>query len=136
MLESDARAAGLDVAVAVKQLPSTFRGWLHASSGGIVKLVVDRKTGVLVGASAVGPSGAEMLGVLSLAVHSHLPIAELRSMIYAFPTFYGAIGEAVGAYGLVNCPRSGLPGLRTARRRRCAGALLEEGVRMPGTFRE
>lgn len=40
-----------------------------------------------------------MLGLLSLAVHAHLPLAELRSMIYAFPTFYGAIGEAIGAYG-------------------------------------
>ena len=40
-----------------------------------------------------------MLGLLSLAVHARVPLAELRSMIYAFPTFYGGIGEAVGAYG-------------------------------------
>ncbi len=40
-----------------------------------------------------------MLGLLTLAVHARVPLAELRSMIYAFPTFYGGIGEAVGAYG-------------------------------------
>jgi hypothetical protein len=40
-----------------------------------------------------------MLGLLSLAVHAGVPLAELRSMIYAFPTFYGGIGEALGAYG-------------------------------------
>jgi pyruvate/2-oxoglutarate dehydrogenase complex dihydrolipoamide dehydrogenase (E3) component len=99
MTESEALAAGLDVAVAVKQLSATFRGWLHASGGGVIKLIADRRTGFLVGATAVGPRGGEMLGLLSLAVHARVPLAELRSMIYAFPTFYGGIGEAVGAYG-------------------------------------
>jgi pyruvate/2-oxoglutarate dehydrogenase complex dihydrolipoamide dehydrogenase (E3) component len=99
MTEMDALAAELDVVVTVKQLPATFRGWLHGAGGGIIKLVADRKTGVLVGATAVGPQGGEMLGLLSLAVHTRVALAELRSMIYAFPTFYGGIGEAMGAYG-------------------------------------
>jgi pyruvate/2-oxoglutarate dehydrogenase complex dihydrolipoamide dehydrogenase (E3) component len=99
MTESEALAAGLDVLVVVKQLPATFRGWLHGSGGGVIKLIADRKTGVLIGATAVGPHGGEMLGLLSLAVHARIPLAELRSMIYAFPTFYGGVGEAVGAYG-------------------------------------
>jgi len=99
LTEADARARGLDVAVAVKQLSSTFRGWLHATGGGVVKLVADRKSGALIGASAVGPHGAEMLGLLSLAVHARVGLEEMRSMIYAFPTFYSTIGEAVGAYG-------------------------------------
>ncbi len=98
--EAQARKAGVDIAVAVKQLPATFRGWLHRDGGtGLVKLVVNRTTGTLVGATTVGPHGGEMLGMLSLAVHARVPLAELRSMIYAFPTFHGAIGEAVGAYG-------------------------------------
>ena len=99
MTEADAREAGMDVVVAVKQLPATFRGWLHVAGGGVIKLVAERTTGVLVGATAAGPHGAEMLGMLSLAVHARVPLGEMRSMIYAFPTFYGAIGEAVGAYG-------------------------------------
>lgn len=99
MSEAGALAAGRDVVVAVKQLPATFRGWLHASGGGIIKLIADRKSGVLVGATTVGPHGGEMLGLLSLAVHARVALADLRSMIYAFPTFYGAIGEAMGAYG-------------------------------------
>jgi pyruvate/2-oxoglutarate dehydrogenase complex dihydrolipoamide dehydrogenase (E3) component len=100
LTEAEAKAAGLDVAVATKRLPATFRGWLHATAeAGIVKLVVDRDGGRLVGATAVGPHGAEMLGMLSLAVHVGVTLAELRSMIYTFPTFHGAIGEAVGAYG-------------------------------------
>lgn len=99
MTEADAMAAGLDVAIVVKRLPYTFRGWLHATSDGVIKLIVERKSGVLVGASVVGPRGGEMLGMLSLAVHAGVPLEKLRSMIYAFPTFYGGIGEAIGAYG-------------------------------------
>jgi pyruvate/2-oxoglutarate dehydrogenase complex dihydrolipoamide dehydrogenase (E3) component len=99
MTESDALAAGLDVVAVVKQLPATFRGWLHGSTDGVIELIADRQTGTLVGATAVGPRGGEMLGFLTLAVHARIPLGELRSMIYAFPTFYGGIGEAVGAYG-------------------------------------
>jgi len=98
--EAEARAAGLDPVVAVKQLPATFRGWLHGTGNdGVIKLIADRATGSLVGATSVGPNGGEMLGMLTLAVHAAVPLAELRTMIYAFPTFHGAIGEAIGAYG-------------------------------------
>jgi pyruvate/2-oxoglutarate dehydrogenase complex dihydrolipoamide dehydrogenase (E3) component len=97
--ESAARQAGLEVAVAVKKLPATFRGAVHGAERGLIKLVVDRKAGVLVGATAAGPNGVEMLGLLNLAVHARTPLEQLRSMIYAFPAFYSAIGEAVGAYG-------------------------------------
>lgn len=100
LTESAATAAGLNVAVVVKQLPATFRGWLHATGNeGVVKLVVDKGTGLLVGATTVGPHGGELLGLLGLAVHARVPLSDLRSMIYAFPTFYGAVGEAIGAYG-------------------------------------
>lgn len=100
MTEEQARRTGLDVVAPVTMLQATFRGWLHAEgNAGLVKLVVDRRNQTLVGATALGPHGAEMLGFLGLAVHTRMPLAELRSMIYAFLTFYGAIGEALGGYG-------------------------------------
>jgi hypothetical protein len=40
-----------------------------------------------------------VLGVLGLAVHARVRMDVLRDMTYAFPTFYGGIGEAIGAYG-------------------------------------
>lgn len=100
LTEAQAREAGIDVVVAVKQVPLTFRGWLHRTGNtGLIKLVIDRAAKVLVGATAAGPHGGEVLGMLSLAVHARIPLSELRSMIYAFPTFHGGIGEALGAYG-------------------------------------
>lgn len=99
LTEAAARDAGLDVVAVTKQVAATFRGILHGSTGGFIKLVADRKTGTLVGATAVGPSGGEILGMLTLAVHARIPLTKLRSMIFAFPTFTGGIGEAIGAYG-------------------------------------
>ncbi len=99
LTESAAREAGFDVAVVTKQIAATFRGMLHGISGGVIKLIADRRTGTLVGATAVGPPGGEILGLLTLAVHARIPISKLRSMIYSFPTFTGGIGEAIGAYG-------------------------------------
>ena len=105
MSEADARSAELDVAVTVKNVPATFRGWLHGpGSQGVIKLVVDRRARVLVGATSVGPRGGDVLGYLAAAVHARIPIEELRRMIYAFPTFYGGVGEAIGAYARALVP--------------------------------
>ena len=98
--ETDAREVGLDVAVTVKSVGATFRGWLHGpGNDGVIKLIADRATGLLVGATSVGPHGGEVLGMLSLAIHAQVPLAALGSMIYAYPTFHGGVGEALGAYG-------------------------------------
>jgi pyruvate/2-oxoglutarate dehydrogenase complex dihydrolipoamide dehydrogenase (E3) component len=43
----------------------------------------------------MGPNGGEVLGLLALAVHTRTPIEELRSMIYAYPTFHRGIEDAV-----------------------------------------
>jgi pyruvate/2-oxoglutarate dehydrogenase complex dihydrolipoamide dehydrogenase (E3) component len=100
LTEAEAAAAGGSVVTALKRVPSTFRGWLHAvGNSGLIKLVADRDEGVLVGATVVGPSAGEVLGVLGLAVHARVRMDVLRDMTYAFPTFYGGIGEAIGAYG-------------------------------------
>ena len=98
MTEAAARDSGIDVVTVTKSLTATFRGWLHATGSGVIKLVIDRTKGALIGATAVGPHGGEVLGMLTLAVHAQIPVAELQSMIYAYPTFHGGIGEAVGAY--------------------------------------
>ncbi len=100
MSEAEAREDGYDVAVTVKQLGGTFRGWLHRTGNtGVLKLVADRDSGRLLGATAVGPHGGEVLGMLSVMVKTARPVSEFVDMIYAFPTFHGGVGEALGAFG-------------------------------------
>jgi pyruvate/2-oxoglutarate dehydrogenase complex dihydrolipoamide dehydrogenase (E3) component len=95
MTEQQARDAGLTVRVGLAQLPSSARGWIHkVGNDGFVKLV--ESDGVLVGATAVGPSGGEVLSALAVAVHARVPVERLIHMPYAYPTFHRAIEDALG----------------------------------------
>jgi pyruvate/2-oxoglutarate dehydrogenase complex dihydrolipoamide dehydrogenase (E3) component len=85
------------VSTGIRQIPQSPRGWIHkAGNDGFVKLVVDDERGVLLGATSAGPVGGEVLSMLTLAVHAAVPVQRLREMIYAYPTFHGAVPEAIG----------------------------------------
>jgi len=94
MNERQARDAGLSVRVGQTDLGSSTRGWI-AKADGLVKLVEDAERGVLVGATAVGPSGGEMVSMLTTAVHAEVRTDTLRSMMYAYPTFHRAVESAL-----------------------------------------
>ena len=99
MTEAQARQhLGDRVATAITQLATSARGWIHKADG-FVKLVADTERGVLVGATSAGPVGGEVLGLLTLAVHAPVPVARLREMIYAYPTFHRAVEDALRQLG-------------------------------------
>jgi pyruvate/2-oxoglutarate dehydrogenase complex dihydrolipoamide dehydrogenase (E3) component len=82
--------------VGAAQVPASARGWIHkVGNSGFVKMVEDRDRGVLVGATSAGPSGGQVLSMLTLAVHAEVPVATLRHMIYAYPTFHRAVEDAL-----------------------------------------
>lgn len=96
MTERAAREAGLPVRIGVAQVSSSARGWIHGPGNeGFIKLVEDTDAGVLVGATSCGPWGGEVLSMLTLAVHARVPVATLRTMIYAYPTFHRGVLDAV-----------------------------------------
>jgi pyruvate/2-oxoglutarate dehydrogenase complex dihydrolipoamide dehydrogenase (E3) component len=88
LTEQRARDEGISVVTATGDLGA--RGWLARASG-VVKLVADRDRGVLVGATVVGPAGGEIMSMLVTAIHAEVPIATLRTMHFAYPTFHRAI---------------------------------------------
>lgn len=95
--EKQARDAGLNVGVGLAKLQESSRGWLHkVGNEGVIKVVADLDRGVLVGATAVGPSGGEVIGMLVTAIHAEVPLATLRGMHFAYPTFHRAIETALG----------------------------------------
>ena len=96
LTEKQAREHGLNVATGITQIPSSSRGWIHkAGNEGFIKLVVDTDRGVLVGATSAGPTGGEVLSALAIAVHAAVPVHSLQQVIYAYPTFHRAIGDAL-----------------------------------------
>jgi pyruvate/2-oxoglutarate dehydrogenase complex dihydrolipoamide dehydrogenase (E3) component len=63
----------------------------------MVKLVADGD--VLVGATAVGPTGGEVLSMLAAAVHARIPLGTLRGMHFAYPTYHRAVETALDDLG-------------------------------------
>ena len=96
MTEKQARDAGLDVGVGLAPLEQSTRGWITGPGGeGVIKLVEDRSTGHLVGATSVGPMGGEVLSMLATAVFARVPTATLARMPFAYPTFHRAVETAL-----------------------------------------
>jgi pyruvate/2-oxoglutarate dehydrogenase complex dihydrolipoamide dehydrogenase (E3) component len=97
LTETQARDRLRTVQVGSTQVPSTARGWIHKiGNEGVIKVIADADRGVLVGATAMGPMGGEVLGALAVAVHAQVPVDTLRSMMYAYPTFHRGIEDALG----------------------------------------
>ncbi|WP_405804929.1 dihydrolipoyl dehydrogenase family protein [Streptomyces sp. NBC_01187] len=100
LTERAAREQGLTVRTGLSRTPSSTRGWIHkAGNDGLIKLVEDAERGVLVGATAAGPMGGEVLYGLAVAVRAAVPVATLRDMIYAYPTFHRAVLDALADLG-------------------------------------
>jgi pyruvate/2-oxoglutarate dehydrogenase complex dihydrolipoamide dehydrogenase (E3) component len=98
MTEQQARDAGRDVRAATVDIAESARGWLHeVGNDGIIKLVAEGDE--LLGATSVGPMGGEVLSMLTTAIHGRVPLSTLRSMIYPYPTFSGAVRQALTELG-------------------------------------
>jgi pyruvate/2-oxoglutarate dehydrogenase complex dihydrolipoamide dehydrogenase (E3) component len=92
LTEAAAREQGIEVRTATGDLGT--RGWI-ASEPGLVKLVADAGRGILVGGTAVGPAGGEVLSMIATAVHAEVPIATLAAMHFAYPTYHRALAPVL-----------------------------------------
>ena len=100
LTEAQARAAGLRVRTGLTQVPYSARGWIHkVGNDGVIKVVEDADRSVLVGATSAGPWGGEVLSALQVAIRAEVPVATLRNMPYAYPTFHRAIEDALKDLG-------------------------------------
>ena len=93
--EAAAREQGIDVVVASADPGETARGYIHDFHQGVIKLVGDRKRGILVGATLVTPRGGEILGELVLAIKARTPLAMLGDLIHPYPAFNRVLGAVL-----------------------------------------
>lgn len=96
MTEQQARDAGVVVRIGSTSIAESSRGFVHGPGHeGLLKLVIDTDRDVIVGATSAGPMGGETLSALAVAVRAQVPLATLRNMVYAYPTFWRAIESAL-----------------------------------------
>lgn len=67
---------------------------------GFMKIISDRKTEQILGASLIGPRATELIGILTLAISSSLKISQVQNTVFAHPTLSECISDAFKHYSI------------------------------------
>ena len=99
--EADARVAGYDVRTVQVSLSSVAGAYtLGDGVTGTAQLVVERATGVVLGATFTGPGVGELLHAATVAIVGRVPVERLWHAVPAFPTLSEVWLRLLEAYGL------------------------------------
>jgi len=95
MKEKQAVEAGHDVATSKFQFSALGKAMVIGETAGFVKVIADKKTEKVLGASMVGTQVTELIHEMTLAVHAGVTVDTVASMIHAHPTLSESLHEAV-----------------------------------------
>ncbi len=94
LAEADAFATGRKIRVTKVPFASTAKALIQGDTRGFVKIVTDPWTGAVLGGSIVGPSAAELISVLALAVTANLKVNDIVESLLVHPALSEALAEA------------------------------------------
>jgi dihydrolipoamide dehydrogenase len=92
--ERTARARGIDAAVGQFPLAASGRAATLGASDGVVRMIVDRASDVVVGVQMAGPHVSELAGEATLAIEMMASPEDLAATIHPHPTISEGIREA------------------------------------------
>jgi dihydrolipoamide dehydrogenase len=95
--EEQAKAAGYEVSIGKFRLAALGRARTIGLSDGIVKIVGDKKTDLVLGIHAVSPMAEAMIGEAVIAIEMGATVEDIGLSIHAHPTFGESIMEAAEA---------------------------------------
>ncbi len=100
LTEEKARAQGLDIKVGRFPFRVSGKGQASGETEGLVKTIVDARTGEILGAHIVGGTASDMIATLTLARSAELTATEVLHTVHAHPTFSEVMkGSIEAAYG-------------------------------------
>ena len=67
------------------------RSVIEGKQAGLLKVFVDKKSNLILGASMLGNGAGEVIHELALAMYAEIPLSKVQSMIHAYPTMSEAI---------------------------------------------
>ena len=94
LTEAGAVAAGRDVVIGRVPYADLDRAVIDGRTDGFCKLVVDRQQGTVIGAHVVGEHAVEVVQIAATAMASSMPVAQLASVEFAYPTYTAIVGLA------------------------------------------
>jgi len=87
MTEQEAREKGLDILVATLSNSSVARAIETGDERGMLKAVVDSKTGKILGASVLAEEGGEIVTILQMAMMGGITWQKIKDGVFAHPTY-------------------------------------------------
>ena len=94
LTEQDARDSGAEVVVGVGRLGANGKALALGETLGFCRLVVDRPSDRLLGATIMGPHATDLIHELGLALLYGISVREVGLMIHAHPTVAEAVMDA------------------------------------------
>lgn len=85
--EQEAREKGMDIKVAVLQNDSVARSIETGDVRGMMKAVVDAKTGKILGAAVLAEQGGEIVTILQMAMMGAVTYQQILNGVFAHPTY-------------------------------------------------
>ena len=85
--EQEAREKGLNILVATMPNSSVARAIETGDERGMLKAVVDAKTGKILGASVLAEEGGEIVTILQMAMMGGIPWQKIKDSVFAHPTY-------------------------------------------------
>ena len=86
LTEQAARAQGLDIKVSLLPLDAVPRALAARDTRGLIKLVADKASDLLLGGQIMAPEGADSIQTLVLAIKHRMTAAELGATIFPYLT--------------------------------------------------
>ena len=94
LTEAEARKTDALVAVHSFSFADLDRAILHGDSRGLIKLVVDELSGLILGAHLIGQDASSILAEIALCMRNHIPLAGITDTMHAYPSFPEAVEAA------------------------------------------
>lgn len=88
MSEAEARAAGLDFEVRSHDMIGWRSARTHGETAAWGKVLVEKKSDLILGAQLLGHGAEETIHTLALAIEKGMPATEIAERVYAYPTFH------------------------------------------------
>ncbi|MBS1494923.1 MAG: dihydrolipoyl dehydrogenase [Bacteroidetes bacterium] len=85
--EKEAIKQGLKFKVAVLPMTRVARAIETGDTRGMMKAIVDAKTGLILGAAILGEEGGEIMTILQMAIAGKIKYTQIREMIFAHPLY-------------------------------------------------
>jgi pyruvate/2-oxoglutarate dehydrogenase complex dihydrolipoamide dehydrogenase (E3) component len=95
--ETEARAAGRDIRVAVLPMSAVARAIETGEMRGSMKVIVDAASKHILGAAVFGIDGGEIMGAMQIAIMGQVPYPVLRDGIFAHPTLMESLNNLFSA---------------------------------------